>query len=116
MTAKRAAAIALAAATLGLGATTSAQAETIGGGTTITTTNGKCSVLPTLANGYVTVQPIVDDDHCVFSLIGSSSRGSFVFTAPLTTYPWIQEPVGPSMMLTGCVFGSTSPQVCDPIN
>ncbi|MBB4921327.1 hypothetical protein [Kitasatospora kifunensis] len=69
-TAGRAVAVALAAATLGLGATTSAQAATIG---SIPINNGGCSVLVEVTNGELIVQALGANAGCELVVLDSAS-------------------------------------------
>ncbi|MFB7469429.1 hypothetical protein [Kitasatospora sp. NPDC056184] len=112
-TAGRAAAVALAAAAFGLGATTSAQAAWPGGDTTIT--NGGCSVRATYAYGLVTAQVTATDDSCTFFV--HDAAGSAWFAAPTTTgnLQW-QVLMGADRKLIGCLrSGATFQVVCAPL-
>ncbi|MDH6136684.1 hypothetical protein P3T37_006115 [Kitasatospora sp. MAA4] len=117
-TARRTAAVALAAATLGLGATTSAQAVTIGGPTTIT--NGSCSVAVYDTNGLLSVQALGDNGGCYFG-VRDSTGGSWLVLGPAPVNPhgvWVLLlNVAPGTKLSGCLISDlTGATVCDPLN
>ncbi|MGE7432999.1 hypothetical protein [Kitasatospora sp. NPDC001175] len=112
-TAGRAVAVALAAATLGSGATSSAQAATTGG-TTIT--NGSCSVLAEYMNGYLAIRPLADNGGCSFGVFDSTGGSWLEGPAPLGSQ-WLSIYPGPGKKLSGCLFAAmTATPVCDPLN
>ncbi|WP_327069787.1 hypothetical protein [Kitasatospora sp. NBC_01302] len=113
-TAGRAAAVALAAATLGLGATTAAQAVTIGGSTAIT--NGSCTVLAEYFNGDLAFRLALGGVGCSFGIVDSTTGSWIQVPAPLAPEGWYSRYVGPDRKLSGCVYsGMSTIPVCAPI-
>ncbi|MFE2107816.1 hypothetical protein ACFXAF_18410 [Kitasatospora sp. NPDC059463] len=111
-TAGRSAAVALAVAALGPGATTSARAVPIGGGTTVV--NGGCSVRLTLTGGGVVVRSTVDNDTCTLTVIDTTTSTRYV-SGPLGNGVQVVV-VGTGDELTGCLLSrTTGRQVCVPV-
>ncbi|MER7706391.1 hypothetical protein ABTX81_26285 [Kitasatospora sp. NPDC097605] len=112
-TAQRAAAVTLAAAAIGLGATTSAQAVPIG---ETTITNGGCVVHTTVVNAQLTVRAAVGNDTCALVVSDSARTTWLTFPGSAGETTWWVLAVNPNDKVTGCLLsGSTGRQVCAPL-